>query len=67
MKQNFQVSSHNLRGMDSNSLLRAYDHAKSACQSSTIRLERDSAEKAVQKLAEELKRRGFACEPSLED
>ena len=56
----FAGSQGNLRGMDSNSLLRLYDQARAVCSSSPSQQERLKADKASQRLARELKRRNVS-------
>jgi hypothetical protein len=46
-----------LRGTDSNSLLRLYDLAQETCTRSSSRQERARAEKAQQRIAQELQKR----------
>jgi hypothetical protein len=47
----------NLRGTDSNSLLRLYDQARAICLRSPLQQERLKAAKVSQRIARELKRR----------
>jgi hypothetical protein len=47
----------NLRGSDSNSLLRLYDLASGIFSRAQSQLERDRAGKAIQRIAQELRRR----------
>jgi hypothetical protein len=47
----------NIRGTDSNSLLRLYDRAKAIFTQSPLQLERVRAGKAVERIAKELQRR----------
>jgi len=47
----------NLRGIDSNSLLRMYDQAKGVFNKSTSQRERAIAERAIQRITKELQRR----------
>jgi hypothetical protein len=47
----------NLRGTDTNTLLRMYDLATGVCKHAASQLERSKAEKAVQRLAQELQKR----------
>ncbi len=46
-----------LRGTDSNSLLRLYDHAKSILATSRSRQQREWADRAVRRVSAELQRR----------
>jgi hypothetical protein len=46
-----------IRGTDSNSLLRMYDAAKEAAGTSPSQLERDRADRALQRIAKELQKR----------
>jgi hypothetical protein len=47
----------NLRGTDSNSLLRLYDLANRILNSSAVQLERARADKAIRRIAKELQKR----------
>ena len=47
----------NLRGVDSNSLLRMYDQAKGVFIKSTSQGQRAIADRAIQRIAKELQRR----------
>jgi hypothetical protein len=47
----------NVRGADSNSLLRMYDQAQDVFARSLLREERSRADKAIRRIAKELKRR----------
>jgi hypothetical protein len=47
----------NLRGTDSNSLLRMYDQAKVFVKNSPSQQERARADKAIERIAKELKKR----------
>jgi hypothetical protein len=47
----------NIRGTDSNSLLRMYDEATRVFNKSTSQLERSRADRAIQRIANELKKR----------
>jgi hypothetical protein len=47
----------NLRGTDSNSLLRLYDLANRILSSSAVQLERARADKAIRRIAKELQKR----------
>ena len=51
------LSRANMRGRDSNSLLRLYDHAKELFTQSMSKGERVKADKAIQRIAEELRHR----------
>jgi len=51
------ISLSNLRGTDSNSLLRLYDRAQEAARASPSGLERERADRTVRRIAEELRRR----------
>ncbi len=53
----FTMGQGNLRGTDSNSLLRLYDLARDICNKSRSQQERARADKAVQRIAKELQRR----------
>jgi len=53
----------NLRGTDSNSLLRLYDQATETFKTSASKLEKDKAGRAIQRIAKELKRRKLLAEP----
>ena len=46
-----------LRGTDSNSLLRMYDAARAAARASRSQQERDRAGRAVERIAQELRKR----------
>jgi hypothetical protein len=48
---------HNLRGTDTNTLLRLYDLASGVLKQAGSQLERVKAEKAIQRLAHELQKR----------
>ena len=50
-------STRDIRGLDSNSLLRLYDQAKEIADYSLSPHERARAEKALRRLAQELRRR----------
>jgi hypothetical protein len=50
----------NLRGTDTNSLLRLYDLATGVFKQSVSQLERARAEKAIQRLAHELQKRNVS-------
>jgi hypothetical protein len=47
----------NVRGADSNSLLRMYDQAKEIFSRARLQQERSRADKAIQRIAKELNRR----------
>jgi hypothetical protein len=49
-----------IRGTDSNSLLRMYDSAAGVLSSSQSQVEREKAEKAMQRIAKELQKRKVA-------
>jgi hypothetical protein len=49
-----------IRGADSNSLLRMYDSAAGVLNSSPLQLERERAEKAMMQIAKELQKRKVA-------
>jgi hypothetical protein len=49
-----------IRGTDSNSLLRMYDLATGVFNKSTLQYERARADKAVQRIAKELQKRKVA-------
>jgi hypothetical protein len=51
----------NLRGTDSNSLLRLYDLANEILTKSASLQERTKADKAIHRIAKELKRRNVSC------
>jgi hypothetical protein len=51
-----------LRGADSNSLLRMYDDARAIAASAGSQLERARADRAVERIARELRRRNVRCE-----
>jgi len=51
------LNQRNLRGTDSNSLLRLYDLAQNIFNHSPLQLERARADKAIQRLAKELQKR----------
>jgi hypothetical protein len=51
------LSLQTIRGTDTNSLLRWYDQAKEALKRSSTPQERARADRAVQRLAEELRKR----------
>ena len=51
------VSLSRLRGTDSNSLLRLYDEVRGIVERSQSRQERERAEKAVQRIVGELRKR----------
>jgi hypothetical protein len=51
------VSLSRLRGTDSNSLLRLYDEVRGIVEQSQSRQERERAEKAVQRIVGELRKR----------
>ena len=51
------VSLSRLRGTDSNSLLRLYDEVRGIVERSQSRQEREGAEKAVQRIVGELRKR----------
>jgi hypothetical protein len=58
MSTNFDtVSLSRLRGTDSNSLLRLYDEVRGIVERSQSRQERERADKAVQRIAGELRKR----------
>lgn len=50
----------NLRGTDSNSLLRMYDLANEVFKESPLQQERAKADKALQRIAKELQKRHVA-------
>ncbi len=50
-----------IRGADSNSLLRMYDSAAGALNSSPLQLQRERAEKAMLQIAKELRKRKLRC------
>jgi hypothetical protein len=52
----------NLRGTDSNSLLRLYDQARAICSRSPLQQERLKAAKVSQRIARELKRRHLSVD-----
>src|SRR5262249_28620168 len=52
-----------IRGADSNSLLRMYDEAKAIAAQSPSQLQRNRADRAVRRLARELQKRCIPCEP----
>jgi len=47
----------NIRGTDSNSLLRMYDRAQDVFANSLVQLDRTRAEKAIERIATELRKR----------
>ena len=49
-----------IRGADSNSLLRMYDSAAAVLNSSAFQEEREKADKAMQRIAKELQKRKVA-------
>jgi hypothetical protein len=51
-----------LRGADSNSLLRMYDDARGIAAAAGSRQERARADRAVERIARELRRRNVRCE-----
>jgi hypothetical protein len=51
------LGQHDMRGTDSNSLLRLYDLAKEICSKSHLQLERARADKAIRRIAGELQKR----------
>jgi hypothetical protein len=51
------LAQHNLRGTDSNSLLRMYDQAQQVLHQSPLQREQAKADKTVQRIARELKKR----------
>jgi hypothetical protein len=53
-----------LRGADSNSLLRMYDAARGIASAAGPRQERVRADRAVERIAQELRRRNVPCERS---
>ena len=53
----FTLSQRDLRGIDSNSILRLFDRATEIFNRSTHQLERAKAEKAVQRISRELQKR----------
>jgi hypothetical protein len=57
MPDNSRLALHNLRGTDSNSLLRLYDQVKRALGASGNQSERQRADKAVRRIALELQSR----------
>jgi hypothetical protein len=63
MSLDFLGNQGNVRGTDSNSLLRIYDQAQALLAQSPLQQERLRAQKAVQRIARELKRRNVPLEP----
>jgi hypothetical protein len=55
----FTFEQRNLRGTDSNSLLRMYDSANAVLKKYASQLERTKADKAIQRIAKELQRRNI--------
>jgi hypothetical protein len=53
----FTSEERHLRGTDSNSLLRMYDRAHEIFNRSALQEERGRADKAIQRIAKELKKR----------
>jgi hypothetical protein len=51
------LSLNSLRGTDSNSLLRLYDEVQGTLKQSPSQLEREKAEKAIQRITTELRKR----------
>lgn len=51
------IGERNLRGMDTNSLLRMYDLARDVVTRSDLQLERAKAERAVRRVLTELRKR----------
>jgi hypothetical protein len=51
------VHQQDLRGTDSNSLLRIYDRVRAICNTSSSETERTRAAKALERIARELQRR----------
>lgn len=52
------VDRQSLRGTDTNSLLRLYDQAVRVSGASPLQLERERATKTIQRIGDELRRRG---------
>lgn len=58
MRNNLQTPSHvNLRGTDSNSLLRMYDLASDVFKQTQSQQERARADRTIQRIAKELQKR----------
>jgi len=57
MNDELRIDLQNIRGTDSNSLLRFYDQARSVCNSSASEQERTRLEKTIQRVAKELLKR----------
>ena len=54
---NLILKRRNIRGTDSNSLLRLYDLANRIARQSLVQLEREMADKAIGRITEELQKR----------
>ena len=54
---NLILKRRNLRGTDSNSLLRLYDLANRIARQSLVQVEREMADKAIGRITEELQKR----------
>ena len=59
----YELAQTGLRGTDSNTLLRLYDRAREASQHSPVQLDRQRADKALQRILRELQRAKSVCEP----
>jgi hypothetical protein len=59
MSHDLGIDRRRLRGIDSNSLLRLYDLARTMSARSSSQQDRAAADKAVQRIAQELKKRGI--------
>jgi hypothetical protein len=49
-----------IRATDTNSLLRLYDHAQAVCGGSPSQLDRERADRAIQRIGDELRKRNIA-------
>ncbi len=55
----FTLGQRDLRGIDSNSLLRLYDQANEILNKSPLQQERERADKAIRRFAKELQKRNI--------
>ena len=60
MSNLLNIQTRNIRGTDTNSLLRMYDLAKEIFSMSRVRQERAKADKAIQRITQELRRRNVS-------
>ena len=57
--ETFSIGLNNIRGTDSNSLLRLYDRAREVVASSVLQQQRARAEKTLERIAKELRKRNI--------